>query len=688
MSRAAGRLSLITPPILLGVVLVVSCLGEPAGLRIRTARMSLTAAFTSTAAGSLDLDHVRVLFERTVDSSVALDTTVQLSSVDSVIDLTLSVPLLEDEQETFWVTIECYSSAGDLVFVGGPVEVTATPSADTEPAEVPIEIEYVGVGSDAVAVLIEEQESAVLFGDTVRLAATAVDDGGHVISGTPILWASLTPERATVPDVRVGRVIGGTERGVAQIEARLLTGPADTGLVLVQPAPTQLAAVQGDGQTGIVGTALRQPIVAQVTGEDDLGFAGATVYFLTADGGSFAQTSAVTDDEGRAGTSWILGSAEGTQTAIAALSGVGSPQASFTATATQPLLVQVSGDGQVGSPNQPLGELLVAAVTTTNGIGIPGLTVDFSTSDGGSFGQPSAVTDEVGQAMTTWILGPDQGMQIATATLMGFGNPQITYSATADSGRTATGNVLVLSNRYLSTIVDSFPVHMPGFTFDSMNVAGQTPTVEFLSQFPVVLLFEDGLFSNAVNVGDSVAAYVQAGGNLVLGTFYWQDRSDNPRYSSVGWGALEQIDPFAAPYGSEYRGDSLDTGSIVAHPLTQGLDSLWVNSYHGGVEPREGTIVVARWSDACIGCNQDTTTPLVGYRVESEGQRIVGVSLYPAYPYYGGFGGDFYRLWENALGWAIAADQGAPPSVSLPLLRSHPAPADTTSGDRRGGSGN
>lgn len=684
MSRAAGRLSLITPVVLLAILLAVSCLGDPSSPRLQAAHLVLAASFASNSASVVDVDRVRVVFERTSDSSVALDTTVQLQRGDSIVDLTLSVPLLEEDQETFWVTIECYSLAGELVFVGGPLEVTATASTDAEPASVPIGIRYVGVGSDAVAVQIVEQQSTLLFGDTIKLVARALDDSARAIAGTPIVWSSLTPQQARVPNPRAGGVIGGPERGIAAIEARLLTGQADTGFVLVQPEPSELAAVSGDNQTGVVGTALPLPIVAQVTGQDGLGFSGATVYFVTGGGGSFSQTSAVSDGEGLVSTTWRLGSAEGVQTAVATLAGVGGPQTTFTATASVPILAVVSGDNQSGVTGEPLGQPLVAGVTTPDGTGVPGLRVDFSTPDGGSFGHPAAFTDSVGHAATTWTLGPSLGAQLATATLAGFGNPRVTFSATADSGRIATGNVLVLSNRYLATVVDSFAFHMPGLTFDSMNVSAQTPTVAFLSQFPVVLLFEDGLFSNATNVGDSVAAYVQAGGNVVLGTFYWQDRSDNPRYSSVGWGALEQIDPFTAPYGSEYRYDSLDTSSLVAHPLTQGLNSLWVNSYHGGVEPKPGTTVVARWSDACSGCSANT--PLIGYRIEVNGQRIVGVSLYPAYPDHSGFGGDFYRLWENALGWAIAANPDGVSAVP-PLLRSHPVPPDSAATATRGGSG-
>jgi hypothetical protein len=160
-------------------------------------------------------------------------------------------------------------------------------------------------------------------------------------------------------------------------------------------------------------------------------------------------------------------------------------------------------------------------------------------------------------------------------------------------------------------------------------------------------------------VGDTVAAYVLAGGNLVLGTFYWQDRSDNQRYpSNYGWGALENLDPFFGPYGSEYRPDHLAVSSIVAHPMTAGVDSLYVSSYHGGVMAKPGTTVLALWSDACDLCQPDNQTPLLGYRIESQGQRIVGVSVAPQYVYYGGYSGDFIQLWHNVLSWAIAGGPG------------------------------
>ncbi len=585
-----GFARLLSP--LVVALLMLSCLGDSSSPRPAVANIALLPSFESDAAGILDIDYVRVVLQRTADSSIALDTVLVVQRADSIVDLNLSV-LITADVETLWLTIECYNLLGQLIFVGGPLEVVATAEEDAEPTPVDVVIQYVGVGSDAVAVRIVQGELDLLTGDTITLAAEALDASQTPISDAPIRWRSLAEQRALVPDETIGFVVGGAERGPVGIEASLLTGQSDTLSVLIQPLPSAIVALSGGDQSGTVGTELAQPLVVQVIALDGLGVGGTTVDFNTVDGGSFSQTPVVTDADGHASTIWTLGLTEGAQT--------------------------------------------------------------------------------------------------ATATLSGYGNPQVTFAATAESQIAASGNVLVLSN-YWSTnavIVDSFPLHMPGLTFDTMNIAVQTPTVAFMRQYPVVLLYEDGLFSNAFNVGDSVAAYVQAGGNLVLGTFYWQDRSDNQVYTSLGWGALEDIDPFFAPQGSEYRPDSLDAASVVGHPLTQGVNSLWVNSYHGGVVAKPGTTVLARWSDACDYC--ELNSPLVGYRVEANGQRIVGVTVGPGYPYYGGYTGDLYRLFENALGWAAGGGnpQPAAPFATEEIIRSHPVTGEAipTSGVRGGSAG-
>jgi len=104
------------------------------------------------------------------------------------------------------------------------------------------------------------------------------------------------------------------------------------------------------------------------------------------------------------------------------------------------------------------------------------------------------------------------------------------------------------------------------------------PGVDYLSEFDVVLLFANGFFNESVLLGSELAAYVQAGGNLVISSFYWQNRSD-ANLGSPGWGALESIDPFSSLAGGEtYQAGSLGTvttgDALTSDVLIAGLASL------------------------------------------------------------------------------------------------------------------
>jgi hypothetical protein len=222
---------------------------------------------------------------------------------------------------------------------------------------------------------------------------------------------------------------------------------------------------------------------------------------------------------------------------------------------------------------------------------------------------------------------------------------------------------LILSNMFADTCALDFTLKIPYIDFSWMNVKTDTPSISDLRAFNVVLLFEDGIFSNAPNVGSVVYEYVMVGGNLVLGTFYEQDRSDNTLagWTPNGWGPLETIDPFTSDgVGCEYNDDTLDVSSIVVHPITEGVGSLWCDRYHGGVSAKPDTIVVANWtSPNYLG----EPCPLAGYRILENNQRVVQISIYPNYAYLNtseNVGGDFYTLWGNAIKWASEAPYKGP----------------------------
>ena len=79
----------------------------------------------------------------------------------------------------------------------------------------------------------------------------------------------------------------------------------------------------GQGQTGAVGGALAQQIVARVLAADNLGVQGLVVTFAVASGaGTLSSTSVVTDANGDAAVTWTLGSGLGPQSVTATAAGV------------------------------------------------------------------------------------------------------------------------------------------------------------------------------------------------------------------------------------------------------------------------------------------------------------------------------------------------------------------------------
>ncbi|HSW31222.1 MAG TPA: hypothetical protein VLH75_17175, partial [Longimicrobiales bacterium] len=252
-----------------------------------------------------------------------------------------------------------------------------------------------------------------------------------------------------------------------------------------------------------------------------------------------------------------------------------------------------------------------------------------------------------------------------------------------DGGMASTFRALILGGGHTDNntfVKNKLSPLMPDVTFDTFLGASSTPTLSYLATFDVVLIYENGIYSNSLNVGNALAQYVALGGNVVFGTFYWQDRTDGG-YGSAGWGALESIDPFIAAGGNEYAAGAMNPASVVAHPLTQGITSMTVYPYGGGGIAKAGTTVVASYTSG---------KPLIGFRKEGLGQRLVGVSAFPANEYYGSVAGDFYKMWDNALRWAAAGSTPVPPPSSMEAmpsflrspLRAEESPAAAASGTR------
>jgi len=226
--------------------------------------------------------------------------------------------------------------------------------------------------------------------------------------------------------------------------------------------------------------------------------------------------------------------------------------------------------------------------------------------------------------------------------------------------------VAILSNAWSAQTAADFNARMTGHVFTGIDVTSTVPSLDALvANYDVVLVFEDRVFASATAVGNRVAAFAATGRAVVLGTFYDQDRSDAIAGTTAphGWGALETIDPNTTDgIGTSYGVRTLAPASIVAHPLTQGVSALAAmrgnpGPYAGGNQAKPGTIVVAAWLQPNARGGAD---PAIAYR-QTGPACVIHIGIAPQYgvlPTFGtygtDFGGDFYRVWNNAFDFGAA----------------------------------
>ncbi len=391
------------------VVAIISCgkdITGPVGASARYIRgLSWNAVFPpafQVAGGSdvVQFTKVHVVLHHD-DGTVALDTTINFpAGVDSV-PLNLTVKLLDNAPtsgEPMTLDLGYLNAAGDVVFSGGPIDITAAPppagGGSNPPVQVPVK--YVGTGASATAVVISPRTVSAVSGSPFSFSAVAKDVNGNTIAGTPILWNSLDPTIATITSAAAGAGITQNQRGTARIVAQLLTGPTDTVQVIVSLPASQIIAQSGNAQTGVAGAALALPLVVKVAASDGVGVAGTTVNFAVATGGgSVANASVVSDANGLAQTTWKLGTGTGAQSVTATAGSLTNSPLTFSAgaqAATASKLVVTTGpvNGVAGTPltavvisaednNGNVASTFTGPVTVAFGTNTPGATLSGTT---------------------------------------------------------------------------------------------------------------------------------------------------------------------------------------------------------------------------------------------------------------------------------------------------------------------
>ena len=183
------------------------------------------------------------------------------------------------------------------------------------------------------------------------------------------------------------------------------------------PAASRLTIVQGHLQQAAAGTLLPTPIVLRVYATDGSPMANIPVSFnVLAGGGSVDPATAKSDANGEVKARWTLGPGSQAQSLVGSAPNV--EPVMLSALGILPADISVAqGNNQTARANTALPVQLVLRITGNNNVPIPGQTVALSiTSGGGSVSPQSAVTNSLGEVTVRWTLGPQVGLQTATAT--------------------------------------------------------------------------------------------------------------------------------------------------------------------------------------------------------------------------------------------------------------------------------
>ncbi len=210
---------------------------------------------------------------------------------------------------------------------------------------------------------------------------------------------------------------------------------ASFNMVAVAASANGLAGVSGDGQSGVAGTELAEPLVVEVTDAFGNPIEGVTITWAP-DAGSVSESSTVTDGSGRTSVARTLGPAAGSQTTLASSEGLAGSPVTFTHTVTAGSasgVLVAAGNNQTAAPGATLPEDLVVQVVDADGNPVVAAAVTWVvTAGGGTLSPATGATDANGRAATRWTLGASAGANTAQAIVSGVG--EAAFNATAAAG--------------------------------------------------------------------------------------------------------------------------------------------------------------------------------------------------------------------------------------------------------------
>jgi hypothetical protein len=295
----------------------------------------------------------------------------------------------------------------------------------------------IGPNLPATITLTPSSISFTTIGQTQQLSPQVADQSGNPLPNAQVTWSSSDAAVATVTSDGVV-----TAQGVGSAEVTATAGTVSASAsVAVLRTPNELEKITGDGQVGTAGQPLPSPLVVEVTDADGNPVAGAIVDFTVSQGGGTVATqTATTAADGRASTTFTLGTIAGAPQLVVASVETASLSAVFSAIAVAgpPASIEaLAGINQQAPAGAPVPTPPSVRVQDVNGNPVVGVTVTFQpVSGGGTVTGGVTTTNAHGIAQVgTWSLGSSGPNQLqATAAVAGLAGNPVIFTAVVSEG--------------------------------------------------------------------------------------------------------------------------------------------------------------------------------------------------------------------------------------------------------------
>ena len=319
---------------------------------------------------------------------------------------------------TLTVSAEGYTSGTVLVTGGGGTTVRGTgAAASLERTSGNNQTGSPGARlASPFVVTVLDSNDRVVTGQLVRFSVTA---GGGSLSAASDVTDSSGRASTTL-------TLGSTGRNTVRASVVGITSVTFTATVS-GGEPELLTIVSGNNQRGILNEELDDPLVVQVSDEDDEGVADVRVTFRRTSGDGRISDSrtgnAIAVRTDRRGTAQVdfTPTGAGPITVRASVSGLDPVEFTITTGPPPASIAKVSGDNQAGTPGSALANAFVVEVQDAEGDAVSGVTVAFEvTAGGGSISDATATTNASGRAQTTLTLGSERGINSVRASVAGL----------------------------------------------------------------------------------------------------------------------------------------------------------------------------------------------------------------------------------------------------------------------------